>query len=86
MDWALAQHAINANRPTKVAVMGLDYLDYADYRKTDFETLSRRSQEFIRRFETEISQIDYFGTGPGLEDFISRRTSSVAPHEAGVAA
>jgi adenylosuccinate synthase len=85
-EWELARHTIQRNRPTRVALMGLDCLDYADLRKTHLETLGQKSREFIRRFETEISRIDYFGTGPGLEDTIPRGIPSVASREKEIAA
>lgn len=75
-DRDLARLAVGRNQPTRVAVMGFDYLDYTDFRKTDFEKVGPKSREFIRSFESEIARIDYLGTGQGLEDIISRGTRS----------
>lgn len=67
-DWPLARRAINTNRPTRIAVMGFDYLDYQDYRKTKFPTLGSKSREFADRFEIEAGAMKYLGTGPALAD------------------
>ena len=67
-DWDLARHTVDRNRPTRVAVMGLDYLDYNDYRKGQFAELSERSRRFVERFQSEVGEICYLGTGPALED------------------
>jgi len=67
-DWNLARRTIDQNRPTRIAVMGMDYLDYANYRKTSFEQLAQKSAVFIQRFGIEFGKIHYAGTGPGLHD------------------
>ncbi len=72
-DWDLARCAVDRNRPTRIAVMGFDYLDYSDFKKTKVRTLARKSQEFLDRFASEIAAVSYLGTGPGLEDIISCR-------------
>jgi adenylosuccinate synthase len=70
-DWHLAHRAVAANHPTRLAVMGFDYLDHRDYRKTDRAALSVRSLEFFQRFSIEFGGITYMGTGPGLYDVCS---------------
>jgi adenylosuccinate synthase len=75
-DQDLARLAVDRNQPTRVAVMGFDYLDYTDLRKTEFESLGQKSREFISFFESEIARIDYLGTGPRLKDIISQGTRS----------
>lgn len=69
-DYPAARRAIKINRPTKVAMMGLDYVEYEDKGKTSFQNLSGKSRDFIGefRFKTE-SNVHYVGTGPGLEEF-----------------
>jgi adenylosuccinate synthase len=71
-DWDLARLTVERNRPTRIAVMGLDYLDYADLGKTYFDSFGPKSREFIRHFENEIGRMDYAGTGPGVNDIVSR--------------
>lgn len=77
-DWDVARLAIDRNRPTRVAVMGFDYLDYADYRKTQVETLAQKSRQFLGYFESNIGHLDYIGTGPRLTDMTSGLTKSAA--------
>lgn len=67
-DWDLARWTIDRNRPTRIAVMGLDYIDYGDYGKRDFVKLGDQSRAFAGRFGAELGEITYFGTGPRLTD------------------
>jgi adenylosuccinate synthase len=88
-DWDLALCATISNRPTKIAVNGLDYLDYKDRSCKSIAGLSIRSREFIEqvaeRFGTEIS---YLGVGPKLNELLSYKNStaySVAPRQSSFA-
>ena len=66
-DWDLAKQAVMLNKPTRAAVNGFDYLNYADYGLTDSTTLSRESMDFLSRLEHELSvPIEFRGTGPSL--------------------
>jgi adenylosuccinate synthase len=80
-DWDLARHTVDRNRPTRIAIMGMDYLAYSDYRKTRFQDLGATSSAFVERFESEISDVSYVGTGPGLNDLCKRdpRSSKSRP-------
>jgi adenylosuccinate synthase len=69
-DWHLARRAVAVNRPTRLAVMGFDYLDHRDYKKTDRAALSLKSLEFFQHFAIEFGGITYMGTGPSLDDII----------------
>jgi adenylosuccinate synthase len=81
-DWDLARYAVDRNRPTRIAVMGFDYLDYSDFKKTKPGSLGRKSREFLDRFASEIGTVSYLGTGPGLKDIISLHAwTSNAMHE-----
>lgn len=71
-DWFLARRAVAVNRPTRLAVMGLDYLDFRDYKKNDPADLSEKSLEFRQRFAIEFGDITYMGTGPGLDDICDK--------------
>lgn len=65
-DWEVARSAVSLNRPTRIAVMGLDYLDHKDRGKINAGELGTRSVQFISHFEKHIGKIAYAGTGPGL--------------------
>jgi adenylosuccinate synthase len=71
-DWEMARRSVDRNRPSRIAVMGFDYLDYGDHEKRDLNELGSKSLGFIGRFESEIGKISYFGTGPGLQDVCCR--------------
>lgn len=77
-DWDLARYSTERNRPTRIAVMGFDYLDYGDFGKHHFSELGPKSMEFVRRFESTVGDICYLGTGPGLEDLCSKPETSDA--------
>lgn len=77
-DWDLARFTVDRNRPTRIAVMGFDYLDYGDFRKTQTGTFGEKSERFLSQFAFEVGQIDYLGTGPGLNDIVLRQQKSSA--------
>jgi len=66
-DWQLATKAVSANRPTRLAVNGLDYLDFRDLAKVDHLSLSAASSDFLRLAKKSLCcDFIYGGTGPGL--------------------
>jgi adenylosuccinate synthase len=79
-DWDLARWTVDRNRPTRIAVLGLDYLDYEDFGKTCFNTLGAKSRAFIDRFEREVGKVSCVGTGPRLGDLcdLTNRFDTVA--------
>jgi adenylosuccinate synthase len=75
-DWDMAHRTIDRNRPTRIAMMGLDLVDYHDYQKTRIDELGPKSTAFLKRFEAEIGSIAYAGTGPALEEICDARVNS----------
>lgn len=76
-DWALARQATLINGPTRVAINGLDYLDFADRGKTSRMSLSDRARGFLTDLERELRvSVSFFGTGPALSDVFSQRNHS----------
>src|SRR5713226_2397262 len=70
-DFELALKAAITNRPTRVAINGLDYLDFSNRRETDWYRLSARAQHFLQRLmETVEAPVQMLGTGPALQDII----------------
>ena len=68
-DYDLAVAAAQVNRPTMVAVNGLDYLDFSIRRVKDCASLSRRPVEFLAKLSEVLNvPITYCGTGPGLDE------------------
>ena len=70
-DWDNARRTVDRNRPTRIALMGLDYLNYSDYRKQQFAELSEQSRSFIKQFQSEVGDLSFLGTGPALQDCFS---------------
>jgi adenylosuccinate synthase len=68
-DWEAAQMAVRVNRPTRIAVNGLDYLSYDDKRVRSSSDLSEKSSLFLQRLVTiwEGREL-YLGVGPSLEE------------------
>ena len=64
-DWELARKAVQSNRPNKIVVNGLDYLDYRDRDVQDYDLLTCASQEFLSRVEAELGVAVWaWGTSP----------------------
>jgi adenylosuccinate synthase len=70
-DWDLAAESIRLNRPTRLAVNGLDYLDYTNKGQGEFDSLTQNAKilvsELGRRFGVPVT---YLGTGPSIEDIL----------------
>ena len=70
-DWDLARKAISVNRPTKLAINGLDYLDYRNFGIGQSEQLSEFAKQFIRDVERRLGMgIEFLGVGPALRQII----------------
>jgi adenylosuccinate synthase len=72
-DWSLATRAVQVNRPTALAVHGLDYLDYDDLGVRRWEDLGGRSRAFVAKLERKLGVVVRFlFTGPDGGDLIDR--------------
>jgi adenylosuccinate synthase len=66
-DWELAQKAVRYNRPTKIAVNGLDYIDYTNAGVKSANELSCGAKEFLARFEDSLRMsVEICGTSPSM--------------------
>jgi len=73
-DWHLAERSVRANRPTALAIHGLDYLDYTDCGKSRWDSLGCKSRTFVQDIERRLQvPVRYLFTGPGEADLIDRR-------------
>jgi adenylosuccinate synthase len=65
-DWELAKRALVLNRATRVAINGLDLLNYNNFRVDNLLSLDRASIELSRNL-AQLADCDllYLGTGPG---------------------
>ena len=53
-DWGMAQKAIEVNRPTGLAMTGLDYIDFRSFGVTEPSFLSDSARSFLSRVRTEL--------------------------------
>lgn len=74
-DSTIVKQAISVNRPTEVALMGSDYLDYKNRGIKHFDELTQQTKDFIYQLEKELCiKIGFIGTGPTDEELIDRRS------------
>lgn len=77
-DWNQVETAVRINRPTALALHGLDYLHFGDRGVRSLRELSPASRDFIDEMEERFGVPVQFGfTGPSMEhiiDFTSPKT------------
>lgn len=67
-DWELAKRAVEVNRPTKLAITGLDYLSFESYGITEPSRLSDRVRAFLDELRSRLGvPVAYASTSPRLE-------------------
>jgi len=67
-DWELAKRAVEINRPTRVALTGLDYIDFCSYGVTDPTVLTQPVKSFLQSFSPNLGlPVSYASTSPKLE-------------------
>jgi adenylosuccinate synthase len=70
-DWELASKAIEVNRPTILAINGLDYLDAKNRGVHQASKLTPGAAEFVRHLEDHAGvSCGFLGTGPSLGDIV----------------
>lgn len=71
-DWELALSAVEINRPTRLALNGLDYLDYGNFGIPDHSKLTPSGLDFVREMRRRINDvpIDFLGVGPSLNQIL----------------
>jgi adenylosuccinate synthase len=73
-DWNLMDRAVRGNRPTRIALNGLDYLSFANLGLKAMENLSSDAKTFISKLEEEsMTLIGYLGFGPSVGQVLERR-------------
>jgi adenylosuccinate synthase len=73
-DLELVRRAASANRPTALAVHGVDYIDFRNKGKTDLRGLTDNACRFVQTLEQELGvPVLFVGTGPTNEEIIDRR-------------
>lgn len=73
-DMEQVHRAAIVNKPTALALSGLDYLDHMNFARTSQRNLTPASREFLSRLERELRiRIALIGTGPDLDHFVDCR-------------
>lgn len=73
-DWELARRAVMLNRPNRIAVNGLDYLDYRNRGVLSVDQLTASGRGFLTRIERELgTPVGFWGTGPRIRDCSNER-------------
>jgi adenylosuccinate synthase len=68
-DWDLSRRAIEINRPTHIAINGLDLLNFRNRGVSEIDCLSPEAMSFIADLQVQSSsRLSYLGTGPKLDD------------------
>ena len=64
-DWELAKQAALVNRPTRIAVNGLDYLGYPNRQAASLDELTASAKQFLTKVKHELTgPVTYWGTAP----------------------
>ncbi len=79
-DIEIVKKANSVNRPTKIALMGVDYLDYKNTGIKHYNELTVKTKSFIQSLEDKLSvMVNLIGTGPKDQELIEM--SRVAKYE-----
>ena len=73
-DWSVVDQAVAANSPTRIALHGGDYIDFANHSVTDWHRLTHSLQKFVGKIERRYKvPVSFIGTGPANGDIVDRR-------------
>lgn len=79
-DWDLARNCAQLNRPTRLAINGLDYLDSSNRGARMWVDLNATARKFVERLHQEVGvPCRYLGTGPSLAELILHQVSGQSP-------
>lgn len=70
-DFDIVEQAVQINRPTEIALMGTDYLDYKNKDINNLNSLTFKTKQFMNHLEKKLNiKISFVGTGPLDEEII----------------
>ncbi len=70
-DWELAARCAQANKPTRLALNGLDYLNFKNAGNRTPEALTQGAKRFVHEIEDRLAvPVSFYGTGPRLSDIL----------------
>lgn len=74
----IVDKAVLVNKPTEIALMGTDYIDFKNKSSRTFENLTSETKSFIFDLEERFgTKINYIGIGPMDEELIDRKIVEV---------
>lgn len=80
-DWDLAKNAVLINRPTQLAINGLDYLNAQNRGVLQVGELTSEARHFVAHLETYTGvPCTFLGTGPSLREVIGEELSESRPN------
>jgi adenylosuccinate synthase len=70
-DWDLALRCVQINKPTRMAINGLDYLNYQNVGCRTADLLTNDARQFIHHLEDRLAvPVSFHGVGPRLDDVL----------------
>jgi adenylosuccinate synthase len=70
-DWELAKRAVLFNRPTRLAINGVDYLNFENLGIREEQNLTAEAKNFLDRFYSDVApEVQYLGVGPKLSHIV----------------
>jgi len=79
-DMALVKKAATVNRPTEIAIHGVDYIDFRNKGISEFSRLTDSAKEFVGSIERDLGvKVNFIGTGPTNEELIDLRATDPNP-------
>lgn len=80
-DIDIVEKAVSVNKPTEIALMGTDYLDYRNKCVETLEGLTQKTKSFINHLEERLGiKINFIGVGPMDEELIDRKIVEVVKY------
>ena len=69
------RRALDLNRPTKLMLSFVDYLDANDYGKSSWDSLSQKTRDWITILESKMGVFfNYLSTGPNTDQLVIRKS------------
>jgi adenylosuccinate synthase len=76
-DWDLARRCVQTNRPTRLAVNGLDYLEASNRGARNWDDLTPTAKSFVSQLHQECGvPCSFLGMGPSLTEVIPHQASN----------
>lgn len=70
-DFDGVKRACVVNRPSVLAIQGIDYISFDDFGKKTYDDLTRKSRAFVKRIEEKMKvRVGLISTGPDTEDMV----------------